>query len=260
MGVRSQPGAGSSFWFSLPLAAPDPSAATLARWLPSEWEPRRHAKLAARLQLVPRIVVLEPHDVLRTAACRYLDGVEVDAAASPAEARTLLAASPAQVLLIGAESPEQATAWVDELRDLPYATPVIACALPMPSGNGLGIAGYLTKPVSRTQLLQAVENLGSPVRSILLADDEPEALQLFGRILATGPQRYRVLQASRRCARGLSAISRRKRRRETTDERRLGKKSQGRTTLRQASICAGSRRVTSGSRSKPASAEMMCCR
>ncbi|MBI2941409.1 MAG: response regulator [Chloroflexi bacterium] len=197
MGVRSRLGAGSSFWFSLPLAAPSPDAASVARWLPTEWEPRRHARLASRLQLVPRLVVLEPRDVLRGAIRRYLDGVEVEAAATPASARALLATAPAQALLIRGESPEQAAAWVDEMHDAPYATPMVACALPAPgTDGGLGVAGYLTKPITRPQLLRAIEAITVPVRSILLADDDPEALQLFGRILSTSPRRYRVLQAS----------------------------------------------------------------
>ena len=197
MGVRSQVGEGSSFWFSLPLTVQSADVSSASRWLSAEWEPRRRSTLTPKPQLVPRIIVLEPQGVLQDAISRYLDGVQIEAAETPAQARALLAAGPAQVLLVRGESPEQTSAWVDAVRATPYGTPVVACSLPVQgTADALGIAGYLVKPITRSQLFEAIESLGNPVRSILLADDDTETLQLFGRILSSSPARYRVLQAS----------------------------------------------------------------
>lgn len=52
------------------------------------------------------------------------------------------------------------------------------------------------KPISNSQLLAAVAKLEKPVRSILLVEDDPDALQLYSRILTSKPKKYRVLQAS----------------------------------------------------------------
>ena len=197
MGVRSQVGTGSTFWFSLPLSSPAVDISTAARFLRAPYEPRRHSPLTPKPQVVPRLVILESHDVLQSATRRYLDEVKVVGAATVADAQALLAAEPAQALIIRGESPEQTSAWLDAMHDTPYMTPVVAMVLPTAQTTGdVRVAGYLTKPITREQLLRAIGELSTPVRSILLTDDEPEALQLFSRLLSSGQKRYRVLQAA----------------------------------------------------------------
>jgi signal transduction histidine kinase/CheY-like chemotaxis protein len=197
MGVRSQPGKGSSFWFSLPLSSPSMDMSMAARFLRAPYEVRTHSAMTPKPQFVPRVVILETHDMLQSATRRYLDGVEVVGAASLDDARALLAEAPAQAILIRGESPEQASAWMDGLHETPNMTPVAAVTLPSTqTAGGANVAGYLTKPITRAQIFQAIAGLGIAVNSVLLTDDDPEALQLFSRILSSGQQRYRVLQAA----------------------------------------------------------------
>jgi CheY-like chemotaxis protein len=197
MGVRSRLGEGASFWFTLPLAAPVAEAETFARWVRTEWEPRRHSSLTPRMQVVPRIVILGRQPGVHEAVERYLDGVEIVPVSTPEEAALRLAGEPADVLLIAAESPEQASSWAEALRDTPFATPVIACTLPaQTAGAAQGVAGRLTKPVTRTQLYQAIDELQIRVQSILVVDDDVETLQLLGRMLSAAPRHHRVVQAS----------------------------------------------------------------
>jgi CheY-like chemotaxis protein len=59
----------------------------------------------------------------------------------------------------------------------------------------LGVVRYLVKPITRDTLLATVAGLGNGVKTVLLVDDEQEALQLFGRILSSADQGYRVLRA-----------------------------------------------------------------
>jgi CheY-like chemotaxis protein len=80
---------------------------------------------------------------------------------------------------------------------MPYDIPIFVCSIPgIDQATGdLGISDYLTKPVSRDVLLAALDRLGHPVEKVLVVDDEPDALRLFGRMLASANRGYRVLRA-----------------------------------------------------------------
>jgi len=128
---------------------------------------------------------------------RYLEGVEIASAMSIEEARQLLDAGPAQALFIRGETVEQADAWTEALGDTRFATPVVSCAPVIPAiGGDLQVAGYLTKPVTKYALYQAIDALAMDVGCVLLADDNRDSLQLFSRLLTAPERRYRVLQAS----------------------------------------------------------------
>jgi CheY-like chemotaxis protein len=80
---------------------------------------------------------------------------------------------------------------------LPYDIPVIACSVPE-AHQAAGVAGtldYLIKPVSRDALLAALDRLDPPPQSVLIVDDEPEALRLFRQMLISAGRGYRVLRA-----------------------------------------------------------------
>ncbi len=59
----------------------------------------------------------------------------------------------------------------------------------------LGVAGYLVKPISRRALLDALERLPGNPKTILLVEDDAEALQLFWRMLRSSGRGYNVLTA-----------------------------------------------------------------
>jgi len=86
----------------------------------------------------------------------------------------------------------------EDLAALPFNIPIITCRAPgLPSAvQRLGVLKCLIKPVTREMLLEAVEHVPGPVRSILVVDDTPEALQLFTRILASNGRGYRLLRAA----------------------------------------------------------------
>ena len=60
----------------------------------------------------------------------------------------------------------------------------------------LGVFKYLLKPIPRDVLLGTLDQLGLTGRTVLIVDDEPEALRLFWRMLASSDHDYRVLTAS----------------------------------------------------------------
>ena len=54
----------------------------------------------------------------------------------------------------------------------------------------------MVKPISRDTLLAALDRLGRNIETVLIVDDEPNALQLFRRMLASAERSYRVLRAT----------------------------------------------------------------
>jgi CheY-like chemotaxis protein len=59
----------------------------------------------------------------------------------------------------------------------------------------LGVSDILVKPIGHDALLGALDRLGITQGTVLVVDDEPDGLQLFGRMLASCRHSYRVLQA-----------------------------------------------------------------
>ena len=62
--------------------------------------------------------------------------------------------------------------------------------------KGLDVTDYLLKPVSREHLLATVDRLAPTGGTIMIVDDEPDALRLFWRMLASAGHDYQVLTAT----------------------------------------------------------------
>lgn len=109
-----------------------------------------------------------------------------------------LSREPAQALLVGAPAVGEELQALLREGSLPYGTPAILCSIAgaFEPANIPGAADYLIKPISREALLAAVERVQPKGKTILVADDEPEALQLFRRMLVSAGRGYRVLRAA----------------------------------------------------------------
>ncbi len=201
MWLESELGVGSTFHFSLPAEeAPALSQDDALRWLAASYydKPQRRLSKAPKAQPAPRYIVVEPRNVLSRLLARYLEGAEVASYRRIEEAVEDLKRSPEQVLIINDPAVERAGSFVmPAAGQLPYSTPSIACWVPgeEEAAARLGVARYLLKPVSLQALRQALDGLERDVKTILLVDDEPEMLQLFGRMLASTGEGYRLLRA-----------------------------------------------------------------
>ena len=160
LGLESTPGAGSTFWFTMPfaLAAPARDAHPVRRW------PRD-----------VRILCLSPHEATREHIRAVLTpaGAEVDLAATPDEAVSRLQRSRADgrgVRLVVADaggSPEDARVLARTLRShegfatLPLIAlvPFVAPIEPDAEDALVGIVAHLHKPVRRSQLLSRVQTI-----------------------------------------------------------------------------------------------------
>ena len=203
MWVESQVGVGTTFFFSLPSEAALPAGhepETVRRSLDTSVELRmRTRRFKAPLpQSLPRFIVIEKEHALSRLLGRYMDDVQVETVQGAEEALGLLKRVPTSAVLVDGFWPGDRTQLEGEMSSLPYAPPVMTCWFTNDglTAEGLGIARYLPKPVTRAKLLSAVEAVGGEAKTILLVDDEPKVLLLFARILNSAERRYRILRAT----------------------------------------------------------------
>jgi signal transduction histidine kinase/DNA-binding response OmpR family regulator len=203
MWVESQVGVGTTVSFSLPTS---PTAETAfardsgaARWFSENqrYEARTRPSRAPVPVVEPRIVVLEKGDALCRLLSRYLDGVRLVTVADAGEAIRTARESAPQALVVNTPPRSNVLTQLLGSAGQPPDVPIIACWVPgeETAAEELGVRQYLTKPVTRTQLVSALQRIGD-TRSVLLVDDEPEVLQLFTRMLTTSDHHYRIQQTT----------------------------------------------------------------
>jgi signal transduction histidine kinase/CheY-like chemotaxis protein len=202
MWLESQVGVGTTFGFSLPVQTPTVPALAedgALRWFSPygeyEYKQRTRRSLAPTPKVSPRFVLLEEEESLHRLFGRYMDGAELIRVRGIEEAIQELGRAPALALVVNA-SPDTVIP-KSQLADLPYGTPAITCWVPGMDqvARQLGVVRYLMKPVTLAALLSTMAELGEEVKDVLLVDDEPDALQLFTRMLSSAARGYRVIQA-----------------------------------------------------------------
>jgi CheY-like chemotaxis protein len=197
--VESEPGLGTTFSFRLPITPRGPVGDDYARWINPEWEFLQRTRPLAipEIEVQPRFVVLESGDALQRLLTRYAEGSDVVLVDTMEAALDELATTPAQALLINTGSVSGALEHLSSSTMLPEGAPAILCSIPglQEASEQMGVAARLVKPISREELLSALTRLGVEQGTVLIVDDEPDALQLFGRMLSSDDHRYRVLLA-----------------------------------------------------------------
>lgn len=202
MWAESEPGQGSTFYAQLPIYVPEsePRTSGVTRWFSpyDSYEPRQRPSRAPYIEVSPRLIILEEGDRLRRLLQRYHPSIELFSADSLSEVEHEAARLPAAAVVINDTGQYSQIQGSERLTGLEFATPVLFCRVSdQDASDALGIQGYLTKPINREKLLEAIESIGRTVRSILIVDDHTEVLQLFGRMLSgNNGQSYTLLRAS----------------------------------------------------------------
>jgi CheY-like chemotaxis protein len=204
MWLESEVGVGTTFYFSLPVEVPLPTAGyetqALRRSLSieAEYRLRTRRSRATLPEPMPRYIIVEKDRALSRLLGRYMDDIEVETAKGAQEALGVLRRVPASAVLVDGFYYGDSALSDEDLARLPCAPPVLTCWITGDdlAARELGIARYLPKPVTRQQLLSSVEAVGKEARSILLVDDEREVLRLFTRILYSAGRGYRILRAT----------------------------------------------------------------
>ncbi|MBM3189655.1 MAG: response regulator [Chloroflexi bacterium] len=202
MWVESKENTGSVFTFRLPVDGADSGGelnADVRRWFSPyhQYDARRRPSEAPVRQLGPRFVVVERGNVVQRLLARYQADAEIVSASTIEEAVAQCQRVPALALVVNQPGTRYLSGQSAELATLPYGIPVLCCWVPdrQEAAEELGVLDYLLKPVSRESLLEAVAAAQPPAQSILVVDDEADALQLFSRMLAASERGYRVLSA-----------------------------------------------------------------
>jgi signal transduction histidine kinase/CheY-like chemotaxis protein len=194
--VQSEQGKGTTFTFRIPLSIPGISAGNYSRWFNPliPFEERTHIPKLPKADTRPRFLVLESGDILQRLLGRYLGEVEIIPVADLEVARQELLRSPAQALLVNKPSLTSALESLDSADFLVEGTPAIICSLPgmEEASTTLDVQDILVKPISRAMLLDTLARLNILQGTVLIVDDEPDALQLFGRMLSTGKSKYHI--------------------------------------------------------------------
>lgn len=198
--VESKKNQGTTFFFRLPIDEPAALSGGAVRWTnpyqPYEQRirPSRYRPPEAR----PRLVIAERGNVMQRLVGRYLSGVEIVPTADVDAALQALAGVPSRALLVNDIHVADMLDRLNQPSALPYGTPAIVSFLPglAQATDALGVFDYLVKPISREALLSSLDRLQPAVKTVLVVDDEPDALRLFRRMLSSAERDYRVLRAS----------------------------------------------------------------
>jgi len=203
MWLESEPGKGTTFFVELPISEGSGPEERATRWIKHDWvwveKSFRTEKLGvAQHAAQARIVVCDETGGLGRELRHYADTAEFVLKNSPADAFGDLQTSLAHAVLINADTPERLLTLVDRARSELKNTPVIGCCCPRPIQHALdaGAAGYLTKPVARQQLSQAIGALNRAIHRVLIVDDEIDSRNLLRFYLQAEHHTFEVVTAS----------------------------------------------------------------
>jgi CheY-like chemotaxis protein len=92
---------------------------------------------------------------------------------------------PPRAIIVNSVTPEDAWSTAKAASNTAPGTPIIGCSVPQTEARAVaaGALGHLVKPITRSDLETAIQAVGSPVKRVLVVDDDPDILNLLTRLL-----------------------------------------------------------------------------
>jgi signal transduction histidine kinase/CheY-like chemotaxis protein len=198
MWVESQFGAGSAFFFRLPIHPFMDPVAPPQRWIAESWVDRSPKSQLPASHFQQRVVLCDESGDLHPVLERYADDIEFVDVRNLEQAERELQHAAARAVLINAASVQDLIGLVEQAgREMPD-TPIIGCSLPprMEQAHTAGASGYLLKPLLLAGLEEALDATGQELARVLVVDDDPDALPLLTRMLQIYDPALEVVTAS----------------------------------------------------------------
>jgi signal transduction histidine kinase/CheY-like chemotaxis protein len=187
MWVESVVGAGTTFIFELPISAPiahisKPGHQIREDWI---WHERRSRSKFSDAHYKPRIVICDPTGDLHAALAHYSEEVEFVDTPLLSQVTNVLQQGTVHAVVLNVTDSDGVWSLVEAVKREAPRTPVIGGFVPrrVERAIALGVLGYLIKPVTRSDLMRAIQSTGKSVRRVLVVDDDPDTLQLFSQML-----------------------------------------------------------------------------
>jgi len=178
---------GTTIFFSLPLH--DNVATTSFHNVP--------VPIASADQERTDVAILDPSGETVRIIQRYLDGYRVREVKNPEQASHFAKRGELRAMIVTSVDAQQA--WYDyqrlheEVRSVP--TLIYPLRTRETIAETLSATAYLTKPVSREQLLRVVRRLPRPIHNLVVVEDDAEMRCLLARMLRSLSRRYVVEEA-----------------------------------------------------------------
>jgi len=181
--VKSEPGTGSTFSFSLPIPG---QHVPFAR--PTESRPLE----LSQPETPSPILIVDPDSDMVDLVRRQIDEFEVIQVQELAAVGDEILLHHPSAVVVNVPPGEEAN--IEGV--CPASVPIIECSLPSRAWtvHDFAVQAYLGKPLTSDRLLQEIERVGK-ARDILVVDDDRGFCQLVMRILEASGEGFRVRQA-----------------------------------------------------------------
>jgi signal transduction histidine kinase/CheY-like chemotaxis protein len=205
MWVESVLEQGSCFYFALPLQNEEPSRSAAHRWV----NPYAHCEISPEGRKLPPIpspkeciLLVTKEEELRRHIESFFEEIDVISVDNIEDIEGEVEILQPSALLINELHVMDDPHFIrSRLGNLPNRLPVISCYLPSKreACDSLQVIDYLVKPITRMQLLNAIQNclnIGIEIKTVLLVEDDFEMARLLRRQLTSVNRSYRTLHAT----------------------------------------------------------------